>query len=406
MSAEVPISHAPAALADRLQRFMRTRVLPNEQTWDAQLRTPPDGRWPVPPLLRELQAEARAEGLWNLFVPREFDAAGLTNEQYAPLAEQMGWVPWAPEVFNCSAPDTGNMEVLMRYGTEEQRARWLTPLLNGETRSAFLMTEPDVASSDATNVRTQVRRDGGHYVITGRKWFGTGVMDERCALWIVMGVTDAGAPKHLRQSLLLVRPDTPGITVVRPLSVFGDVGPPHGHAEVRFEEVRVPAANLLLGEGRGFEIAQGRLGPGRVHHCMRVIGVAERALAVMCQRLLDRAAFGTTLARNPYWEQLIGQSRIEIDMCRLLTLDAARCIDEGGAQAARARVAAIKVAVPRMARKVTDRAIQACGAAGLSSDLRLPAMYAHARWVSIADGPDEVHNRTVARMELAKHAGA
>jgi acyl-CoA dehydrogenase len=400
------MTDAPAALAGRLRNFMQTRVLPNEQTWDAQLRTPAGGHWPVPPLLRELQSEARAEGLWNLFVPREFDPAGLSNEQYAPLAEQMGWVPWAPQAFNCSAPDTGNMEVLMRYGTEQQRDRWLAPLLDGEIRSAFLMTEPDVASSDATNVRTRIRRDGDHYVITGRKWFGTGVMDERCAIWIVMGVTDPDAPKYLRQSQLLVPPETPGITIVRPLSVFGDLEPPQGHAEVSFDEVRVPVANLLLGEGRGFEIAQGRLGPGRIHHCMRLIGVAERAMAVMCRRLLGRDAFGTSLARNPYWEQLVGQSRIEIDMCRLLTLDAARCLDDGGAQAARARVAAIKVAVPRMARKVTDRAIQACGAAGLSGDLRLPAMYTHARWVSIADGPDEVHNRTVARMELARHAGA
>jgi acyl-CoA dehydrogenase len=400
-----PTTLEPALLERRLADFMATEVLPNEDEWDRQLVMPAEGGWPAPPLLAELQSRARAAGLWNLFLPADEVPGALTNEQYAPLAEHMGWVPWAAEVFNCSAPDTGNMEVLLRYGTPAQRERWLTPLLDGTIRSAFLMTEPDVASSDATNIRTSIRRDGDDYVISGRKWFATGVLDSRCSVWIVMGVTDPAAPRHQQQSQILVTPDCQGIEIVRPLSVMGDHEAPHGHAEVHFHDVRVPAENLLLGEGRGFEIAQGRLGPGRIHHCMRVIGVAERAIEVMCRRLAQRSTFGVPLSRNAHWEQVVAESRIEIDTCRLLTLDTARRIDERGSQGARREIAEMKVAVPRMARRVVDRAIQACGAAGLSGEFRLPAMYSHARWVSIADGPDEVHNRTIARLEFARLAG-
>lgn len=393
------------SLAARVSQFMTDQVLPRETAWDQQAVAAPDGSWTVPAVLTDLQAQARSQGLWNLFLPDTgLGGAGLSNVQYAPLAEEMGWVPWAAEVFNCSAPDTGNMEVLAAFGTDKQKDRWLRPLLDATSRSAFLMTEPEVASSDATNIRTSIRRVGDEYVISGRKWFATGVMDPRCDIWIVMGVTDPDAPPHQRFSQVVVEPDTPGIKVVRPLTVFGDAEPPHGHAEVILDEVRVPVSHLLLGEGRGFEVAQARLGPGRIHHCMRTIGLAERALSLMAVRLTSRHAFGMALSRNGHWEQVVGEARIDIDMARLLTLHAAYRIDTLGARAARADIAAIKSAVPRMARRVIDRAIQAFGAAGLSADYRLPTLYATARWVSIADGPDEVHNRTVAREEFRKHA--
>ena len=385
-----------------LREFMDTYIYPNEDTFDLQAATAP-GSWQPPEILSDLKAKARSQGLWNLFLPDASLGPGLSTADYAPLAEVMGRVTWASEVFNCSAPDTGNMEVLWRYGSADQKKRWLRPLLDGEIRSAFLMTEPDVASSDATNISTIMRRDGDTYVITGRKWFASGVMDPRCRVWIVMGKTDPDAPPHLQQSQILVEPDTRGVRIERAIRVMRDFDPPHGHAEVTFDEVRVPASNVFLGEGRGFEIAQGRLGPGRVHHCMRTIGLAERALELMCRRLSTRYAFGTRLSENGHWEQRIGESRVAIEMARQLTLSVARKLDALGGPACRADVAMIKVAVPRMARAVIDSAIQAFGAAGVSDDFRLPAMYAAARWVSIADGPDEVHNRTIARMELKRY---
>jgi acyl-CoA dehydrogenase len=392
------------SLTARVEQFMREHVLPNEDRWEREAISPVDRPWPVPAVLTELQAKARAAGLWNLFRRPAEGRDGLRVAQYAPLAEAMGWVPWAAEVFNCSAPDTGNMEVLDAYGASWQKLRWLDPLLEGTIRSSFLMTEPDVASSDATNIRTSIRRDGGEYVINGRKWFATGVMDPRCAIWIVMGVTDPGAPPYQRQSQVLVEPATAGVTVVRPLTVLGDLEPPHGHGEVVFEDVRVPVENIIAGEGLGFEVAQVRLGPGRIHHAMRTIGLAERALQMLCRRLSARIAFGEPLSRNGAWEQRVAEARIGLDMARLLTLHAAHRIDTAGPAAARTDVAAVKVAVPRMARRVIDMAIQGFGAAGLSGDYRLPALYATARWVSIADGPDEVHNRTIARAEFARHA--
>ncbi|NEW27076.1 acyl-CoA dehydrogenase family protein [Nocardia cyriacigeorgica] len=387
----------PDDLLHRVRAFMDEHVQPAEKQWDAEIRTENKS---TPPVVTELAAKARAAGLWNLFLPDPEVGAGLSNLEYAPLAEAMGRTLWAAEVFNCSAPDTGNMELLWKYGTEEQKQRWMVPLLAGEIRSAYLMTEPHVASSDATNIETTITRDGDSYVINGRKWFATGVLNPACSIWIVMGRSSTDGPRHAQHTQILVEPDAPGVRIVRPLPVLGVLEGYTGHAEVELDNVRVPAENVILGEGRGFEISQGRLGPGRIHHCMRTIGLAERALEAMCDRLLDRTAFGRRLSDNEHWQQQVAQARIDIDMARLLTLDAADTIDNRGIKAALAKVAMIKVAVPRMARKVTDQAIQAFGAAGLTDDFRLPELYRTARWVSIADGPDEVHARTVARLEF------
>ena len=398
----------------RVKAFMDRHVYPNVERFDRELNEG-GNRWKVIPVLEELKPLARKEGLWNLFMPPshggvpvnhfDFDGPGLTNLEYAPLSEEMGRVGWASEVFNCSAPDTGNQEVLMRYGTAENQAKWLTPLMNGEIRSAFLMTEPAVASSDATNIETSIRRDGDHYVINGRKWWSSGVGDPRCKVAIVMGKTDPSAPKHLQQSQILVPLDAPGIEVVRMLHVFGYDDAPHGHAEVILKDVRVPVGNLLLGEGRGFEIAQGRLGPGRIHHCMRTIGVAEVALEKMTRRLLSREAFGKRLSDHSIWEQRIAEARTDIEMTRLLTLKAADMMDRVGNKQARLEIAMIKVAAPKIALKVIDDAIQAHGGGGVSQDFGLAKSYAGIRTLRLADGPDEVHNRTIARMEFGKYAG-
>jgi alkylation response protein AidB-like acyl-CoA dehydrogenase len=388
------------AWRERLQRFMHDRVLPAEARYWAEVRENPSRQ---PPTMERLKTEAKAAGLWNLFLPDERHGAGLTNLEYAPLAELMGRALWSAEVFNCNAPDTGNMEVLHLYGNAEQQDRWLTPLLNGEIRSAFLMTEPEVASSDATNIRTRIERDGDHYVINGRKWWSTNMGHPNVAVAIVMGVSNPENPAHSRQSQILVPVDTPGFRVERMLTVFGYDEQPIGHAEVVLENVRVPAENLIAGEGRGFEIAQGRLGPGRIHHCMRVIGMAERALELMCRRLMTRRAFGKQVAEHSVWEQRVGEARTEIEMCRLLVLKAAWMMDTVGAKGARSEIAQIKVAAPRMALKVIDDAIQAFGGAGVSGDVDLASMYAMVRTLRIADGPDEVHNRTIARLEFGKY---
>jgi acyl-CoA dehydrogenase len=355
----------------------------------------------VPPIVEELKATARAQGLWNLFLPESDRGAGLTNLEYAPLCEVMGGSPgFGPEVFNCSAPDTGNMEVLARYGTAEQQQRWLTPLLDGRIRSCFAMTEPDVASSDATNIRSRIERDGDHYVINGHKWWISGAGDPRCAIAIFMGQSNPDAPVHQRQSMILVPMDSPGVTIKRMMTVFGYDDAPHGHAEMTFEDVRVPASHMLLGEGRGFEIAQGRLGPGRIHHCMRQIGVAERALALMKQRVNSRVAFGKTLAEQGSIRRDIAMSRIEIDQSRLLTMRAAHLMDTVGNKAARAEIAMIKVVAPNVTQRVLDRAIQAHGAMGVSQDTFLAHAWANSRTLRLADGPDEVHLEAIARHEL------
>jgi acyl-CoA dehydrogenase len=395
----------PAAeLAERVAAFMAAHIYPNEATFEREIA---DGdRWQPTRIVETLKSRARTEGLWNLFLPGSELGAGLTNLEYAPLCEIMGRSPaFAPEVFNCSAPDTGNMEVLVRYGTREQKRRWLEPLLAGEIRSCFAMTEPAVASSDATNIECRIERDGDEYVITGRKWFISGAGDPRCRVAIVMGRTDPSAPKHLQQSMVLVPMDARGVTIVRTLPVFGYDDAPHGHAEIVFEGVRVPAANLLLGEGRGFEIAQGRLGPGRIHHCMRLIGLAERALEAMCQRVLKRVAFGRPLADQGTIRADIAESRLAIDQARLLTLHAAHLMDTVGNKAARAEIAMIKLIAPRTAQRVIDRAIQAFGAAGVSDDVFLARAWVHARTIRLADGPDEVHRAALAKLELAKHGG-
>lgn len=395
--------HSDKALhwQERLQRFMDDKVLPRSAEYWAQVR---EDHTRQPPAMEEMKAQAREAGLWNMFLPGDH-GAGLTNLEYAPLAEIMGRNLWSAEVFNCNAPDTGNMEVLHMYGSPEQQAQWLKPLMAGEIRSAFLMTEPAVASSDATNIETRIERDGDHYVINGRKWWSTNMGHPNVAITIVMGKTDFGAATHQQQSQILVPVDTPGFRVERMLSVFGYDERPIGHAEVVLENVRVPAANLIAGEGRGFEIAQGRLGPGRIHHCMRTIGAAERALDLMVERLLTRTAFRKTIAEHSVWEQRVAEARINIEMCRLSVLKAAWMIDEAGAKNAKSEIAQIKVAAPRMALKIIDDAIQAFGGAGVSGDTPLAELYAGVRTLRLADGPDEVHNRTIARLEYAKHGG-
>lgn len=386
---------------DKLHTFMDDHILPVEADFYRQHEELED-RWDVPPILEGLKTRAREAGLWNLFLPHSERGPGFTNLEYAPLCEVMGRVGFAAEVFNCAAPDTGNMETIDRYGTEEQKKQWLDPLLAGEIRSAFAMTEPAVASSDATNIETAIRRDGDDYVINGRKWWTSGVMDNRCKILIVMGKTDFDGPRHAQQSMILVPRDTPGITVVRALPVFGWDDAPHGHGEVLFEDVRVPASSILLGEGRGFEIAQGRLGPGRIHHCMRVIGVAERTLEKMCERLMTRTAFGKKIYEHNVWEERVADARIEIECARLLTLKAAHMMDTVGNKVARAEIAMIKVKAPIMALQIIDDAIQAFGGAGVASDFGLARTYAQMRTLRLADGPDEVHRRTIARIEFKK----
>ena len=385
----------------RVRRFLDEQVIPREHEYFAQVR---EDSTRQPPAMEEMKAAAREAGLWNMFLPGEH-GAGLTNLEYAPLAELMGRHLWSAEVFNCNAPDTGNMEVLHMYGSAEQQARWLKPLMAGEIRSAFLMTEPEVASSDATNIQTRIEPDGDHYVINGRKWWSTNMGHPNVAMTIVMGKTDFDAATHAQQSQVIVPVDTPGFRVERMLSVFGYDEKPIGHAEVVLENVRVPVENLIAGEGRGFEIAQGRLGPGRIHHCMRVIGAAERALELMVERLLNRTAFRKQLAEHSVWEQRVADARTNIEMCRLLVLKAAWMMDEAGAKNARSEIAQIKVAAPRMALQIIDDAIQAFGGAGVSGDTPLAELYASVRTLRIADGPDEVHNRTIARLEYAKHGG-
>ena len=391
-------------LADQLNAFMAAQIYPNEGVYAEQLAAGPS-RWKVLPVVEELKAKARAAGLWNLFLPESDLGAGLTNLEYAPLCEIMGRVPWAPEVFNCNAPDTGNMETLVRYGSAAQKEQWLKPLLAGEIRSAFAMTEPDVASSDATNIQCRIERDGGDYVINGRKWWTSGIGSPHCRILILMGKTDPNAETYRQQSMILVPIDTPGVKVERMLDVMGFDDAPHGHGEVTFTDVRVPAENMLLGEGRGFEIAQGRLGPGRIHHCMRIIGVAERALAMMCQRVTERVTWGKALADRDVTQERIAESRIEIDMCRLLVLKAAWMMDTVGNKAARQEIAMIKVAAPNMALRVIDRAMQAFGGAGMCQDTPLAYNFARMRALKFADGPDEVHRRQIARMELKRRTG-
>ncbi|MGP0057768.1 MAG: acyl-CoA dehydrogenase family protein [Beijerinckiaceae bacterium] len=396
---------------ERVIAFMEAHVYPAVGIYSAQ--DAEGERWKVIPIVQELKAKAKAEGLWNLFLPPspqhddgDYHGAGLTNLDYALCSEQMGRIFWASEVFNCSAPDTGNMEVLHRYGSAEQKAKWLRPLLAGEIRSAFLMTEPAVASSDATNIETSIKRDGDSYVINGCKWWSSGVGDPRCKLAIVMGKTDPTRAKHEQQSQILVPLDAPGVKVLRMLPVFGYDDAPHGHGEVLLDNVRVPAGNLLLGEGRGFEIAQGRLGPGRIHHCMRTLGAAEVALEKMTKRLLSRVAFGKKIAEHSIWEQRIAEARIDIEMTRLLCLKAADMMDKVGNKTAQLEIAMIKVAAPRIALRVIDNAIQAHGGMGVTTDAGLAKAYAGIRTLRLADGPDEVHCRSIARLEMRKYTNA
>lgn len=399
---------APSAKAkdfeERLTAFMDAHVYPAEDVYHQQHREA-SSRWSIPPIIEELKEKARSAGLWNLFLPDETHGAGLSVLEYAPLAEITGRSHIAPEVFNCNAPDSGNMETLFLYGTEAQKEQWLQPLLDGNIRSAFLMTEPDVASSDATNIECDIRRDGDDYVINGRKWWSSGAGDPRCKIFIVMGKTDADASVHIQQSMVLVPADTPGVTIERALPVFGYDDAPHGHMEVSLKDVRVPVSNVLLGEGRGFEIAQGRLGPGRIHHCMRSIGAAERALEMMTERLLTRTAFGKAIGMHSVWEERVANARLEIEMTRLICLKAAWMMGAVGNKAAKDEIAMIKVAAPSMAAKVIDDAMQAFGGAGVSADTPLPWMYAAQRSLRLADGPDEVHRRAVARSEFKRAAG-
>ena len=403
-------------LQARVSAFMAEHVYPAEARYFAEIEANSRAgkRWTPLQVIEELKPKARAAGLWNLFLPPHAEGStakkdaeftfGLSNQDYAPLAEIMGAVPWSPEVFNCSAPDTGNMEVLARYGTAEHKKRWLEPLLAGEIRSAFAMTEPAVASSDATNIEAEIRRDGDDYVINGRKWWTSGAGDPRCAIYIFMGKTDKTAPRHSQQSMILVPADTPGITIMRPLSVFGYDDAPHGHMEVDFKDVRVPASHILLGEGRGFEIAQGRLGPGRIHHCMRLIGLAERSLELMCQRASARVAFGKPVAAQGVTQERIAEARCQIEQARLLTLKAAWMMDVAGNKAAKAEIAMIKVVAPNMACRVIDWAIQVHGGAGMCQDFPLAYFYTAARTLRFADGPDEVHRNAIAKIELGRQA--
>jgi acyl-CoA dehydrogenase len=402
-------------LQARLSAFMAEHVYPAETAWfeEIEAHTRAGKRWTPLQVVEQLKPKAHAAGLWNLFLPPRAEGhgpdtshlgAGLNNQEYAPLAEIMGAVPWSSEVFNCSAPDTGNMEVLARYGTPEHQQRWLQPLLRGEMRSAFAMTEPAVASSDATNIEASIRRDGDDYVINGRKWWTSGAGDPRCKIYIFMGKTDPTAPRHSQQSMILVPADAPGVTVLRPLTVFGYDDAPHGHMEVDFVNVRVPASNILLGEGRGFEIAQGRLGPGRIHHCMRLIGLAERSLRLMCERAVGRTAFGKTIAQQTVTQERIAEARCLIDQARLLTLKAAWMMDVAGNKTAKAEIAMIKVVAPKMACQVIDWAMQVFGGAGMSQDTPLAYFYTIARTLRYADGPDEVHRNAIAKIELGKLA--
>ena len=398
--------HSPKvqALQARLLAFMHQQVLPREAEYHDELDAyrAAGNPWQPSQVIESLKPLARQAGLWNLFLPESERGAGLTNLEYAPLAEIMGSVPFSSEVFNCSAPDTGNMETIERYGKQEHKDRWLAPLLRGEIRSAFLMTEPAVASSDATNIETSIQRDGDDYLINGRKWWSSGAGDPRCQILIVMGKTDFDAPRHSQQSMVLVPMATPGVKVLRPLKVFGRDDAPHGHMEVDLKDVRVPTGNVLLGEGRGFEIAQGRLGPGRIHHCMRTIGMAERALSLMCHRLDARVAFGKQISHQGVWHERIADARCKIDQARLLTLRAAYMMDSVGNKQAKAEIAMIKVVAPLMACEVIDMAIQAHGGAGVSDDFVLASFYAGARTLRLADGPDEVHRESIAKLELGR----
>jgi acyl-CoA dehydrogenase len=394
------------ALQARLLQFMDEHIYPNEQRFfdEVAANRAKGNAWIPTQMVEELKPLARKAGLWNLFIPNSKRAPqGLTNLEYAPMCEIMGRVPFAAEVFNCSAPDTGNMETFERYASEHLKDQWLEPLLRGEIRSAFLMTEPEVASSDATNIQCRIERDGDHYVINGRKWWSSGAGDPRCAVYIVMGKTDPEAPRHSQQSMIVVPANAPGVKVLRPLTVFGYDDAPHGHMEVVLDQVRVPAGNILLGEGRGFEIAQGRLGPGRIHHCMRSIGIAERALELMCRRLNSRVAFGKPISAQSVWHERIAESRIMIEQARLLTLKAAYMMDTVGNKVARTEIAMIKVVAPNIACQIIDWAIQAHGAGGVSSDFPLAYAYAHQRTLRLADGPDEVHRNSIAKLELARH---
>ncbi|MFD1558137.1 acyl-CoA dehydrogenase family protein [Paraburkholderia silviterrae] len=396
------------ALREKLLAFFDEHIYPNETVYHEEVeRNRANGNpWVPTQIVEQLKVKAREAGLWNLFLPDSTRGAGLTNLEYAPLCEIMGRVIWAPEVFNCSAPDTGNMETIERYGTEEHKRQWLAPLLEGQIRSAFLMTEPEVASSDATNIQTRIERDGDDYVINGTKWWSSGAGDPRCAVYIVMGKTDPDAPRHAQQSMILVPADAAGITVKRPLTVFGYDDAPHGHMEIKLENVRVPASNILLGEGRGFEIAQGRLGPGRIHHCMRLIGLAERALEFMSKRALARTAFGKTIAQQTVTQERIAEARCMIEQARLLTLKTAYMMDTVGNKGARGEIAMIKVVAPNMACQVLDWAIQVHGGGGVSGDFPLAYAYAQARTLRFADGPDEVHRNAIAKLELARYPDA
>ena len=391
-------------LQARVSAFMAEHVYPAEARYfkEIEANTAAGKRWTPLPVIEELKPKARAAGLWNLFLPESELGAGLLNQEYAPLAEIMGAVPWASEVFNCSAPDTGNMEVLVRYGSAEHKKRWLQPLLAGEIRSAFAMTEPAVASSDATNIEARIERQGDEYLLNGLKWWTSGAGDPRCAVYIFMGKTDPTAPRHSQQSMIVVPADAPGVTVVRPLSVFGYDDAPHGHMEVAFKNVRVPASDILLGEGRGFEIAQGRLGPGRIHHCMRLIGLAERSLKLMCERAVSRTAFGKTIAQQGVTQERIADARCMIDQARLLTLKAAWIMDVAGNKSAKVEIAMIKVVAPSMACQVIDWAMQVFGGAGMCQDTPLAYFYTAARTLRYADGPDEVHRNAIAKLELGK----